>query len=61
MTERPPLTGEVNAKFAAKGCRVISVTDPYGHILDFLDHSPHVFFQVSPSVSLGIETGPLDL
>jgi hypothetical protein len=25
--------------FADKGCHVISVTDPYGRILDFLDRS----------------------
>jgi CBS-domain-containing membrane protein len=25
--------------FADKGCHVVSVTDPYGHILGFLDRS----------------------
>jgi hypothetical protein len=38
-TERPPLVGEVIAKFADKGCHVVGVTDPYGRILDFLDRS----------------------
>jgi hypothetical protein len=38
-TERPPLVGEVIANFAAKGCHVVSVTDPYGRILGFLDRS----------------------
>jgi hypothetical protein len=32
-TERPPLVGEANANF----CHVVSVTDPYGRILGFLD------------------------
>jgi hypothetical protein len=36
-TERPPLLGEVVANFSDKGCHVVSVTDPYGRILDFLD------------------------
>jgi hypothetical protein len=37
-TERPPLVGEVSANFfAGRGCHVVSVTDPYGHILGFLD------------------------
>jgi hypothetical protein len=38
-TERPPLVGEVIAKFADRGCQVVSVTDPYGRIFGFLDRS----------------------
>jgi hypothetical protein len=38
-TERPPLVGEVIANFADRGCYVVSVTDPYGRILGFLDRS----------------------
>jgi hypothetical protein len=39
-TERPPLVGEVIANFFADGrYHVISVTDPYGRILCFLDRS----------------------
>jgi hypothetical protein len=40
-TERPPLVGEVIANFffADRGCHMVSVTDPYGRILDFLDRS----------------------
>jgi hypothetical protein len=34
-TERPPLVGEV----IAKGYNVVSVTDPYRRILNFLDRS----------------------
>jgi hypothetical protein len=36
-TERPPLVGEVSANFVDRGCRVVSMTDPYGRILEFLD------------------------
>jgi hypothetical protein len=38
-TERPPLVGEVIANFADRGCHVVSVTNPYGRILGFLDRS----------------------
>jgi hypothetical protein len=34
-TERPPLVGEIIAKFADGGRHVVSVTDPYGRSLDF--------------------------
>jgi hypothetical protein len=34
---QPPLVGEVIAKFC--GWRLVSVTDPYGRILGFLDMS----------------------
>jgi hypothetical protein len=55
---------------------VISVTDPYGRNLGFLDRSRYSFFQVARQLSgprcrtttsqknvvvPGIETGPLDL
>jgi hypothetical protein len=46
-TERPPLVGEISATFADRRCRVVSATDPYGHILGFLDRSHHFFFQVA--------------
>jgi hypothetical protein len=36
-TQLPPQVGEVSAKFEDRGCRVASITDPYGRILDFLD------------------------
>jgi hypothetical protein len=39
-TERPPLVGEVIANF----CHVVSVKDPYGRILDFLDRSRYISF-----------------
>jgi hypothetical protein len=37
--ERLLLVGEVNVKFTARECRVVSTTDPYGHILRFLDRA----------------------
>jgi hypothetical protein len=29
--------------FEVRRCHVVSVTDPYGHNLDFLDHSRYIF------------------
>jgi hypothetical protein len=49
-TERPPLVGEVSAKFAERGCHVVSVTNPYSRILGFLDRSRYFFFQVAPQL-----------
>jgi CBS-domain-containing membrane protein len=37
LNERPPLVGEVLPTFADRGCHMVSVTDPNGHILGFLD------------------------
>jgi hypothetical protein len=34
-TERPRPVGEVIAKFADRGCHVVSLTDPYGRIPSF--------------------------
>jgi CBS-domain-containing membrane protein len=34
--------------FADRGRHVVSVTDPYSHILGFLDQSRYFFFQVAP-------------
>jgi hypothetical protein len=48
-TDRPPL-GEVSAKFADRVCHVVSVTDPYGRILGFLDRSRYFFFEVAPQL-----------
>jgi hypothetical protein len=47
-TERPPLVGEVTANFCGYRCCVVSATDPYGHILGFLDRSRYYIFQGSP-------------
>jgi hypothetical protein len=34
--------------FADRGCHVVSMTDPYGRILGFLDWNHYFFFQVAP-------------
>jgi hypothetical protein len=36
--------------FADRGCHVVSVTNPYGRILDFLDWSRYYCFQVAPQL-----------
>jgi hypothetical protein len=36
--------------FADKECYVVSVTDPYGCILLFLDQRRYYFFQVAPQL-----------
>jgi hypothetical protein len=36
--------------FADRTCHVVSVTDPYGHNLGFLDRSRYFFFQVAPQL-----------
>jgi hypothetical protein len=36
--------------FAIRGCHVVSVTDPYGRILGFLDRSRYFLFQVAPQL-----------
>jgi CBS-domain-containing membrane protein len=36
--------------FAERGCHVVSVTDPYGRILGFLDRNRYFFFQVAPQL-----------
>jgi hypothetical protein len=47
-TERPSLVSEVSANsFADRGCHVVSVTNPYGRILGFLDRSRYFCFQVA--------------
>jgi hypothetical protein len=57
-TERPPLVGEVSANFAVRGCHVVSVTDPSGRILVFLDRSRYFFFQVAPQLYSEAEWTP---
>jgi hypothetical protein len=38
--------------FAGRGCHVVSVTNPYGRILGFLDRSHYYFFRVAPQLYL---------
>jgi hypothetical protein len=49
-TKRPPLLGGLSAKFADRGCHVVSVTDPYGRILGFLDRFLYFSFHVAPQL-----------
>jgi hypothetical protein len=64
------LSAKLVPTFADKGCRVISVVDPYGRVVCFLDHSRYLFFQVAPQLyshglvdlvpgATGIEPGTL--
>jgi hypothetical protein len=36
--------------FADRGCHVVSVTEPLGSILGFLDRSRYFFFQIAPQL-----------
>jgi hypothetical protein len=49
-TERPRLSANWVPSFADRGCHVVSVTVPYGHILNFLVRIWYVFFQVAPQL-----------
>jgi hypothetical protein len=49
-TDRPPLVGDVSTNFCGLVCHVVSVTNPYGRILGFLDRSRYYFFQVAPQL-----------
>jgi hypothetical protein len=49
-TERLRLSAKLVPTFADRGCRVVSVTDPYGRILGFLDRSRYFLFPVAPQL-----------
>jgi hypothetical protein len=42
------LSAKLVPTFADIECHVVSVTDPYGHILGFLDRRRYLFLQVAP-------------
>jgi hypothetical protein len=44
------LSAKLVLTFADTECRVVSATDPYVRILDFLDRSRYNFFQVAPQL-----------
>jgi hypothetical protein len=46
------LSANLMPTFAERVCCVVSVTDPYGRILGFLDRSRYFFFQVAPQLYL---------
>jgi hypothetical protein len=50
LTEQPQLLSEIVPNFADRWCHVVSVTYPYGCILDFLDRSRYFLFQVAPQL-----------
>jgi hypothetical protein len=50
LTELPLLVEQLVPTFEDRGCHVVSVTDPYGRILGFLDRSRYFFFQVAPQL-----------
>jgi hypothetical protein len=49
MNERR-LSVKLVPNFVGRWCHVVSVTDPYGRILDFLDRDSYVFFPVVPKL-----------
>jgi hypothetical protein len=53
------LSVKLVATFADRGCLVISVTDPYGRDLGFLDRSRKFFFQVAPQLYSRVWVGPV--
>jgi hypothetical protein len=52
-TSNRRLSAKLVPTFADRGCHVVSVAVPYGHILDFLDQSRYFFFQVAPQLYSG--------
>jgi hypothetical protein len=44
------LSAKLALTFAYRGCHVVSVMDPYGRILGFLDRSRYFFFQLAPQL-----------
>jgi hypothetical protein len=47
LTERSPFVSEVSANFF---CHVVSVTNPYGRIVGFLNRGRYYCFQVPPQL-----------
>jgi hypothetical protein len=45
-----PLSAKLVPTFSHRGCRVVSATDLYGRIFDFLARSRYFFFQVAPQL-----------
>jgi hypothetical protein len=44
------LSVKLVATFMDRRCRVVSVMDPYGRILGFIDRSRYYFFQLAPQL-----------
>jgi hypothetical protein len=56
-TERPPPVGQVSSNFSGE-CRVVSVTEPHGRYLGFLDPEPLLLHSSSSSIILTRLSGP---
>jgi hypothetical protein len=57
IRERSPVVGEISVNILRiEGCRVVSVTDPYGGIVGFLDVE-QFFLPSSSSIVLTILSG----
>jgi hypothetical protein len=46
-TSDSSLSAKLVPTFADGECHVVRVTDPYGRILEFIDRSRYIFFQVA--------------
>jgi CBS-domain-containing membrane protein len=44
------LSAKLVPTFADRVCHVVSVTDPYGRILGFIELSRYLFFKVAPQL-----------
>jgi hypothetical protein len=44
------LSAKLLPTFADRGCHVVSVTEPYGRNLGYLDRSRYFFYQVAPQL-----------
>jgi hypothetical protein len=53
------LSAKLVTTFADRGCRVVSMTYPYGQILGFLDWSNYYYFQVAPQLYSQIWVDPI--
>jgi CBS-domain-containing membrane protein len=52
------LSAKLVPTFTDRECHVVSVTDPNGRILGFLDRSLYIFFQVAPQCTHEAEWTP---
>jgi CBS-domain-containing membrane protein len=44
------LSAKLVPTFADRGCHMVSVVDPFGRILGFLDWNRYIFSQVAPQL-----------
>jgi hypothetical protein len=53
------LSAKLVQTFEDRGCHMVSVTDPWGRILSFLDRNRYFFFQVAPQLYSRGWVGPV--